>query len=72
MYPTLKFHRNANERLTLIMFGDLSPYHAVSTLNLDRKDQSVDDVEGNYRCLFLESYETQIHNMWAEHRIFLC
>jgi len=46
-----------------------SPYRAVNTLRLGYKNQSVNAVKGNNRCLFSDPHKTHKCTMRAERRI---
>jgi len=47
-----------------------SSYRAVNTIRLSYKNQSVNAVKGNSRCLFWNPYRTHKYTVLAEHRIF--
>jgi hypothetical protein len=52
----------------LIIF---SPYLTENTLRLRYRDQPVNAVWGNSRCLLWESYRTHKYTVWAECRDFI-
>ena len=48
---------------------DFSPYRAVNTLRLGYKNQSVNVVQGNNRCLFSDPHK---YTEWAEGKTAEC
>jgi len=46
-----------------------SPYRAVNTLTLGYKNQSVNTIQGNNRCLFSDPYK---YTVWGERGICEC
>jgi hypothetical protein len=63
---TLKHEFRAN------IIYEFSPYRKENMTLHDYKDQLVDDVQGNSRCLQWEPYETHKYTLWAKCRVTVC